>query len=289
MIASFSYIVLPLLACFLLVSIYVYLGHHVLRRGVIFVDIAIAQIAVLGLTFAFYLGFEPKSHEAYLYALVFSIAGAALFAFAKPKGASQYLARSQKKVLALGKLLGSLALFALILYGIPRGAHLLGLKKTHHHHPGEEDHQDHETKGSKTAVIPKKESEFSKILKDLQNLDPFAGHDEMEKLCHRWGQENILKSLSKLLEAAKTQKDENLKLNIPKLLLHYQNKGGGGLLIEVLEKSEGAMVREEALRVLKKAAGQDFGYDPFMGAEENKEALKKWKEWWKKNLERKGD
>ncbi|RME04697.1 MAG: metal ABC transporter permease [Planctomycetota bacterium] len=85
MVPQLSYIFLPFVATLFLVGIYVYLGQHVLKRGIIFVDIAIAQIAALGLTFAYYLGYDPKSLGASLYALVFAIGGAMLFAFAKPR------------------------------------------------------------------------------------------------------------------------------------------------------------------------------------------------------------
>ena len=38
----------PLLASFVLTGIHVYLGLHVVTRGVIFVDLALAQVAALG-------------------------------------------------------------------------------------------------------------------------------------------------------------------------------------------------------------------------------------------------
>ena len=41
-----------LLACFLLAGIHAYLGFHVVRRGVIFVDLALAQMAALGVALA---------------------------------------------------------------------------------------------------------------------------------------------------------------------------------------------------------------------------------------------
>ena len=42
----------PLLACLVLTGIHAYLGLHVLARGVIFVDLALAQVAALGLSVA---------------------------------------------------------------------------------------------------------------------------------------------------------------------------------------------------------------------------------------------
>jgi zinc/manganese transport system permease protein len=73
----------PLLACLVLTGIHVYLGLHVLARGVIFVDLALAQIAALGITVAFLAGHPIESSAAYWYALVFTVGGAALFAVSR--------------------------------------------------------------------------------------------------------------------------------------------------------------------------------------------------------------
>src|SRR5438876_11339414 len=70
----------PFLACLVLTGIHVYLGLHVLARGVIFVDLALAQVAALGVTVAFLAGHPIQSEAAYWYALAFTLGGAALFA-----------------------------------------------------------------------------------------------------------------------------------------------------------------------------------------------------------------
>ncbi len=44
---------MPFLMCLVLTGIHAYLGFHVIAREVVFVDIALAQIAVLGATAAF--------------------------------------------------------------------------------------------------------------------------------------------------------------------------------------------------------------------------------------------
>jgi zinc/manganese transport system permease protein len=72
---------LPLLACLLLVLITPSLGQHVLARGVIFVDLALAQIAALGQSVAFLLGAEPHDPSMYLWSFGFTLLGAALFSF----------------------------------------------------------------------------------------------------------------------------------------------------------------------------------------------------------------
>jgi len=76
-----SVMALPLLACVLMVLILPALGQHVLARGVIFVDLALAQIAALGQSVAFLLGAEPHDPKTYFWSFGFTLLGAALFSF----------------------------------------------------------------------------------------------------------------------------------------------------------------------------------------------------------------
>lgn len=69
----------PFVACLILTGVHTYLGLHVVSRGVIFVDLALAQIAALGATFAFLLGYAPRGTPSYLYSLLFAFIGAAIF------------------------------------------------------------------------------------------------------------------------------------------------------------------------------------------------------------------
>ena len=80
---ALSFLIVPFIACLILVGIHAYLGIHVLARGVIFVDIALAQIAALGTTTAMLMGHEPDTTTAYLYSLGFTFIGAALFALSR--------------------------------------------------------------------------------------------------------------------------------------------------------------------------------------------------------------
>jgi zinc/manganese transport system permease protein len=73
----------PFLACLVLTGIHVYLGLHILARGVIFVDLALAQVAALGITAAFLAGHPIQSEAAYWYALAFTVGGAALFSVSR--------------------------------------------------------------------------------------------------------------------------------------------------------------------------------------------------------------
>jgi zinc/manganese transport system permease protein len=73
----------PFAACVVLVGIHAYLGMHVIQRKVIFVDLALAQIAALGATFSFLLGMSPHGRGAYFFALGFAIVGAAIFSLTR--------------------------------------------------------------------------------------------------------------------------------------------------------------------------------------------------------------
>lgn len=73
----------PFVACLILTGIHCYLGLHVVTRGVIFVDLALAQVAALGTTVALLFGFELKSGGAYYFSLGFTFIGAAVFALAR--------------------------------------------------------------------------------------------------------------------------------------------------------------------------------------------------------------
>jgi zinc/manganese transport system permease protein len=71
---------LPALACTALVAIHAYFGLHVLKRQVIFVDLALAQVAALGATAAFLLGYAPQGLASHLYSLAFTLVAAAILA-----------------------------------------------------------------------------------------------------------------------------------------------------------------------------------------------------------------
>lgn len=74
----------PLLALILLPGLLVYFGLHVVQRGIIFVDLALAQIAALGVCVAVAMGSHP-GHDAlpYVLSVVFTLLGAALFAWTR--------------------------------------------------------------------------------------------------------------------------------------------------------------------------------------------------------------
>src|SRR6266403_4547321 len=69
----------PSVACVLLPWLLVYLGLHVVQRGIIFIDIAMAQMASLGICVGVLLGYEPESVMSYVMGLGVTLLGAAIF------------------------------------------------------------------------------------------------------------------------------------------------------------------------------------------------------------------
>lgn len=69
----------PLAACLLLPGILVYYGLHIVRREIIFVDLALAQVAALGICVALMFHNEPEDWQTYAWSLGFTLVGAAIF------------------------------------------------------------------------------------------------------------------------------------------------------------------------------------------------------------------
>src|SRR3989442_4080689 len=74
-----QFLLMPFLASLILTGIHAYLGVHVVERGVIFVDLALAQIAALGATVAILLGMDPHGRSSYWISLGFTFLGAGIF------------------------------------------------------------------------------------------------------------------------------------------------------------------------------------------------------------------
>lgn len=81
-----QFMLAPFVACMVLVAIHSYLGLHVIAREVIFVDLSLAQMAGLGSVVALLYGVAPDSHTAFVFSLVFTCIGAALFALTRTRG-----------------------------------------------------------------------------------------------------------------------------------------------------------------------------------------------------------
>jgi zinc/manganese transport system permease protein len=79
MLEAFDIMKWPLLACLLLPGLLVYLGLHIVRREIIFVDLALAQVAALGTCLGILMHYEPASWESYALSLGFTFVGAGIF------------------------------------------------------------------------------------------------------------------------------------------------------------------------------------------------------------------
>jgi zinc/manganese transport system permease protein len=82
MIFQYHFVLSALLLCLLLAGVLGVFGHHVVRRGVIFVDLALAQVAALGSSVGILLGWgEDRPAGNFALSLAFTLAGAALFSW----------------------------------------------------------------------------------------------------------------------------------------------------------------------------------------------------------------
>jgi zinc/manganese transport system permease protein len=80
---AFEILLPAFVASLILTGIHAYLGVHVVERGVIFVDLSLAQIAALGTTVGYLAGYDLHSQAAYLFSLGFTFVGAAIFAMSR--------------------------------------------------------------------------------------------------------------------------------------------------------------------------------------------------------------
>src|SRR3989442_2738978 len=88
--AMFAFLLPPFVASLILTGIHAYLGVHVVERGVIFVDLSLAQIAALGATIAILLPMsngDPHAPMVYWISLLFTFFGAFVFSTIRVKRA----------------------------------------------------------------------------------------------------------------------------------------------------------------------------------------------------------
>jgi len=78
-----SFLAAPIAASLIIAGIHAYLGLHVVERGVIFVDLSLAQIASLGAAIAVWQGFDPHGDAVSWFSLAVTLIGAFVFAMVK--------------------------------------------------------------------------------------------------------------------------------------------------------------------------------------------------------------
>src|SRR6187399_137282 len=88
--AMLAFLAAPFVASLILTGIHAYLGVHVVERGVIFVDLSLAQIAALGASIAIFMpitGGDAHAPVVYWISLAFTFIGAAVFSLIRVKRA----------------------------------------------------------------------------------------------------------------------------------------------------------------------------------------------------------
>lgn len=81
--AILQFLAAPIAASLIIAGIHAYLGLHVVERGVIFVDLSLAQIASLGAAIAVFIGYDAHGPAIYWTSLSFTLLGAFIFAMIK--------------------------------------------------------------------------------------------------------------------------------------------------------------------------------------------------------------
>ena len=76
----------PLIASLVLPWLLVYLGLHIVQRGVIFVDLALAQTAAFGTCISMLVGYDVHDWQSFAFSLGFTFAGAVVLTFTRSRG-----------------------------------------------------------------------------------------------------------------------------------------------------------------------------------------------------------
>src|SRR5712691_7019346 len=75
----------PLIASLLLPWLLVYLGLHIVKRGVIFVDLALAQTAAFGTCMSMVVAYDVHNWQSYAFSLGFTFVGAVVLTFTRSR------------------------------------------------------------------------------------------------------------------------------------------------------------------------------------------------------------
>ena len=137
-----AFLALPFAASVIFVGIHAYLGLHVLRRGIVFADLALAQLSALGATVAFAAGHAPASPAGLGYTMLFSAGGAVLLA----------ASRGSTRVMSQEAFIG-------ILYVVATAATILVVDRS----PQGAEHVKRILIGSILAVEPTRLAEFAAV------------------------------------------------------------------------------------------------------------------------------
>jgi zinc/manganese transport system permease protein len=118
-----AFLAAPFAASLILTGIHSYLGLHVVERGVIFVDLSLAQIAALGGTIALLMPFsggDPHSPGVYWVSLLFTFIGAGIFAMVR----GRQVRIPQEAIIGISYAVASAAAILAMSHSTSQGEHL---------------------------------------------------------------------------------------------------------------------------------------------------------------------
>jgi len=84
MIDTLNFFGIQIILLFVVTSVHTYLGLHVIRRGIVFSDLALDQLAALGVIVGIGMGIQGGSTASYLVSFVAVLFGSILLAYVKP-------------------------------------------------------------------------------------------------------------------------------------------------------------------------------------------------------------
>ena len=82
---AFQIMLWPLVACLMLPGTLIYLGLHIIKREIIFVDLALAQVAALGTCVSILLHHDSHDWQTFAWSAAFTLVGAAIFTLTRPR------------------------------------------------------------------------------------------------------------------------------------------------------------------------------------------------------------
>ncbi|HEU4938032.1 MAG TPA: metal ABC transporter permease [Vicinamibacterales bacterium] len=118
-----SFLAAPFVASLVIAGIHAYLGVHVVERGVIFVDLSLAQIAAFGATIAILLPWsdgDPHSPDVYWVSLLFTFIGAGIFSTIR----SRHARIPQEAIIGISYAVASAATVVAMSKSTAEGEHL---------------------------------------------------------------------------------------------------------------------------------------------------------------------
>lgn len=82
---TFEFLSIQIVLLFVVTSVHTYLGLHVIRRGIVFSDLSLDQLAAFGVILGIGLGIQGGSAGSYLVSFIAVLIGSVLLAYVKPK------------------------------------------------------------------------------------------------------------------------------------------------------------------------------------------------------------